>query len=382
MGEASKLLLRWLPLRSVENAGEERLDLGSRLVLGGAVGATALSALWICRRVWQNLRRTKDIRIAGLFVYPVKGCRGHALAQAELTPWGIKNDRLYMIVNSEREFVSQRQDPHMALIHPDLPTSAGVTLRTVVPTPKNIGDLPTSTGDKQTMARLVNKKPLFVPLVSPKDLVTVKVWDDFVEAWDQGEEVAVWLADVLGHAGVRLVRFCDTSIRVTDPLYGYGETAFSDGFPVLVTSTASVEELRRRCAKSQGCPDVGLERFRPNIHIEGCHPFEEDEMPAITFASGAVRLPLVKPCSRCTVPGIDPATGMRNAQQGGLVLRTLLGFRSGRWLWWTNRLHSSFFSETSDKDKSFFGQNAHVQFAGSGVRSVMLSVGDEGVVES
>ncbi|CAE8591264.1 unnamed protein product [Polarella glacialis] len=359
MGEASKLLLRWLPLRSVENAGEERLDLGSRLVLGG--GAIALSALWICRRAWQNLRRTKDIRIACLFVYPVKGCRGHALAQAELTPWGLKNDRLYMIVNSEREFFTQRQVPHMALIHPDLPTSVGITLRAV--------------------ERLISKQPLFVPLLS-NDLVTVKVWDDSVEAWDQGDEVAAWLADVLGHAGVRLVRFCDTSLRVTDPRYGYGETAFSDGFPVLVTSTASVEELRRRCAKSQGCPDVGIERFRPNIHIKGCHPFEGDEMPAITFASGAVRLPLVKPCSRCSVPGVDPATGIRNAQQGGLVLRTLLSFRSGRWLWWTNRLHSSFFSKSSRADESFFGQNAHVQFVGSGVRSVMLAVGDEGVVES
>ena len=108
----------------------------------------------------------------------------------------------------------------------------------------------------------------------------------------------------------------------------------------------------------EGGPAVGIERFRPNIHVEGCGAFQEDEMRSLSLPG--VQLPLVKPCSRCTVPGIDPQTGTRTKQTGGAVTKTLREHRSGQLMAKSAALHQAFFSESKRADDVYFGQNALV----------------------
>merc|ERR1711957_983489 len=104
-------------------------------------------------------------------------------------------------------------------------------------------------------------------------------------------------------------------------------TAFADGFPILLTAQASLDDLNQRL---NGAAHVGTAHVRPNMHISGCSAWEEDEIPSIVFlgpASSQARLYFVKPCSRGTIPTLDPKTAKRQAD--GAFLKVLRKFRSG-----------------------------------------------------
>jgi len=102
-------------------------------------------------------------------------------------------------------------------------------------------------------------------------------------------------------------------------------------------------------------------------------------MRAVSFVSDtgptAARLPLVKPCSRCSITTVDPATGERDG--GGETLRVLQDFRAGGRLRRSARLHKAYYSAAKRAKEAYFGQNALVELSGSAV----LSVGDCGKAE-
>lgn len=316
----------------------------------------------------RRLRRARRLRIEALYVYPIKGCRGHALPCVELTRWGLKDDRHYVVVNAKDVFVSQRELPRMALIHPDLPTAAGLRLRAVA-------------RDGADNSKCALPAPLLVPRRTEADGAPrlVRIWDDDVPGVDQGDVAARWLQSFLGKEGLRLMLVADSARRATSLEYGVGETAFADGFPILLTSQASIDDVNRRL---RGVA-VSLDNFRPNVHVSGCGPFEEDEVPAVAFhrsggrldGAAAVRLRLVKPCSRCTVPNVRPRTGEREASEE--PLRTLRVYRSGERLRRTAGLHRAFFAHPKHKREAYFGQNVLLEFT----PGAMLAVGDEGEVE-
>eukprot|EP00929_Paragymnodinium_shiwhaense_P043378 TRINITY_DN22309_c0_g3_i1.p1 TRINITY_DN22309_c0_g3~~TRINITY_DN22309_c0_g3_i1.p1 ORF type:complete len:370 (+),score=22.79 TRINITY_DN22309_c0_g3_i1:62-1111(+) len=324
-----------------------------RRMIGTLAGAGSL--LMLSSLLWRRYSRTKQVTITSLFVYPVKGCRGHSVQQAELTPLGLKHDRLYMIIDEKKHFVSQRQVQGLACIHPDMPTEAGITLRCA----------PECAADK-------TQPPLFVPRLAGRSTCTTQVWSDSVPAVDQGDAAAKWLQDVTGKQGVRLVYLATDAKRVTDSKFGVGITGFSDGFPVLFTSQESVNDLRRRVGSSVS---FGVQRFRTNVHVAGCRAWEEDEIRSVTFqGSGTTTLSLVKPCSRCQVPTINQATADRT--KGGEPIFSLRLFRSGCNLFKSATLHKTFFTDPSMKDEVFFGQNALPEFT----PGATLRVGDVGDV--
>ena len=105
----------------------------------------------------------------------------------------------------------------------------------------------------------------------------------------------------------------------------YAENAFSDGFPLLVASTASLDELNRRLVAAGQAP-VTMQRFRPNLVLDGLEqPHDEDLIDELVIDTpdGPVRLRLVKPCARCGIPDVDPATG----EPDGAVGTVLAGYR-------------------------------------------------------
>lgn len=233
-------------------------------------------------------------RISRLFLYPVKGCRGVAVLSARLEPTGLAvgaiGDREWVVVDDHGEFLSQRELPRMALIGTSLTGSA---LRLSAP-------------DMLT---------LDVPFESEGDVVRVRVWDDELDGVTQGALADQWFSDFLGHRA-RLIRFDPLTKRISKRRYTGATEApykFADAFALLVTSEGSLADVNARL-RAKGLAPVDIDRFRPNILLEGVEPFEEDY--ARDLRVGDALLELVKPCVRCTVPSVDPTTGEQGDEPG------------------------------------------------------------------
>jgi uncharacterized protein len=167
---------------------------------------------------------------------------------------------------------------------------------------------------------------LHLSIDAVEEPVRVRVWDDEVPAYDMGAVAAQWFSDFLGRK-LRLVRFDPEHRRLSSMKWTGGAEAlnqFSDAYPLLVASTGSLDLLNGRLAQRGHAP-VGIERFRPNIVLAGVEAHDEDRLDLIRIATaeGEVQLRPVKPCSRCTIPDVDPAT----AQVGTAVGDVLQGYR-------------------------------------------------------
>ncbi|MDB5872934.1 MAG: hypothetical protein JWQ07_2376 [Ramlibacter sp.] len=246
---------------------------------------------------------TPDVtaRIARLFLYPVKSCAGVEVADAVLTETGLDLDRAWMVVDDQGEFVTQRELPRMALVRPTLK-------------------------HYDVVLRAPGMLALHLSIEAVEQPVRVRVWDDEVSAFDMGDVAAQWFSDFLG-AKLRLVRFDPDHRRLSRMKWTQGIEApnqFADGFPLLVASEASLDELNRRLAAG-GHAAVGIERFRPNIVLAGVDAHDEDRLDVLRIDAGEeVQLRMVKPCARCPIPNIDPAT----AESSPVVSDTLQAYRS------------------------------------------------------
>jgi uncharacterized protein len=239
--------------------------------------------------------------IARLYVYPVKSCAGIELREALLTETGFDLDRAWMVVDERGDFVSQRELPRMALIRPQIRLS-------------------------DVVLRAPGMLALHLQIDTVEEPVKVRVWDDEVQAYDMGAVAAQWFSDFLGRK-LRLVRFDPDHRRLANLEWTGGAEApnqFQDGYPLLVASTASLDLLNAKLAAA-GHAAVGIERFRPNIVLSGLEAHDEDRLELIRIAAddGEVQLKPVKPCSRCPIPNIDPAT----AQSDPAVTDALQAYR-------------------------------------------------------
>ena len=237
--------------------------------------------------------------IARLFVYPVKSCAGIEVQQAVLTDTGLDLDRAWMVVDAEGMFVTQRTLPRMALIRPQLK------------------------GDEMVL-RAPGMLALHVAIDAVEAPATVTVWRDTVPAWDMGAVAAQWFTDFLGQP-CRLVRFDPEYRRLSSMDWTGGVEApnqFADGFPLLLASQASMDELNVRL-QAAGHAAAGIERFRPNVVLAGVDAHDEDrvDLVRVDAQEGEIHLQPVKPCSRCPIPDIDPATAESNPSVGD-TLRT------------------------------------------------------------
>jgi uncharacterized protein YcbX len=177
--------------------------------------------------------------------------------------------------------------------------------------------------------RAQDREPLRLPLEAQGEPTDVQVWKDRCAGLDQGETASNWVSAVLSES-VRLVRVVDNPKRLANPEYA-GPTpspvSFSDGFPILVCNRASLEELNARMPEP-----VPMERFRPNIVLQGLAPFAEDRISSLQM--GDVVLRLVKPCTRCVITSTDQRTGERSTNPLPVLRnfrfdRTLLGVTFG-----------------------------------------------------
>ena len=243
------------------------------------------------------------LRLAEIHLHPIKSCGGMAVDEALLVDTGLEYDREWMVVDPDRNFVSQRELPRMALVR----------------TAKRADEL---------VLRAPGMLALHLRLDAVEGDCRVRVWDDALAAFDMGDLAAQWFSDFLGRP-LRLARFDPDAVRVADRRWTgpiEARTAFTDGFPLLVVSTASLAELNRRLVAA-GHPAVPMERFRPNLVIDGiadAHGEDFIDTLAIDSPDGEVVIRLVKPCGRCTIPDVDLAS----AEQGHAVGDTLAGYRA------------------------------------------------------
>ena len=243
-------------------------------------------------------------RVTRLFVHPVKSCAGVELREARLMDTGLDLDRAWMVVDEGGRFVTQRVLPRMALIKPHI-KSTEVVLRAPGMLALHLGVDQVETATRAT------------------------VWRDEVPAWDMGGVAAQWFSDFLGRPGLRLVRFDPDTNRLAAKQWT-GEidapVEFADGFPLLVASQASLDELNAKLQAAGHAP-VGMERFRPNIVLDGVEAQDEDRLAELRISTsdgGEVVLRPCKPCSRCPIPNIDPATGLSSPE----VLSVLSTYRA------------------------------------------------------
>lgn len=248
------------------------------------------------------------VKVSALNFYPVKSLAGISLGEAVLGPRGIKNDRDWMVVRGDGQFITQRQYPAMALIKTEV-----------------VGD-----GTLHLTAPDMEPHTVHSRIDGSFNPMKVTVWNDDCEAIDEGEEAATWLSEYLS-IDCRLVRMTASFRREIDEDHradGENIVGFADGFPLLIISAASLTDLNNRLDEP-----LLMNRFRPNIVVDGCEPFAEDRWKEISI--NGVKLSLVKRCDRCTITTVNQESGSRSKEP----LKTLSEFRK-------------------EGDKVFFGQNA------------------------
>lgn len=235
-----------------------------------------------------------NVAISALYVHPVKSCAGISVRDALLIETGLEFDRAWMVVDAQGHFISQREQPRMALI---------------VPTLKHT----------EVVLRAPGMLALHLAIDTVEAPTRVTVWKHEFAAYDMGNLAAQWFTDFLGQP-CRLVRFDPEQRRLSSREWTgdlEAENAFSDGFPLLVASDASLADLNERLAR-RGVEPVGMNRFRPNIVLSGLDAYGEDHLDEIRFDTpeGEVVLKLVKPCVRCTIPSVDPGSGLQGQEPG------------------------------------------------------------------
>ena len=260
------------------------------------------------------------IQITDLFIYPVKSLKGITLDSVQTGQRGLEFDREWMITDNAYNFISQREIESMTTIETAIDASSLILSSS-------------------------QNRALKVPLESKRiNKVKVMVWDDYCDAYDEGDEASSWLTDALGtHKGssLRLVRFDQKDKRLVPKKYLNGvhaESAFSDQFPYLITSWESLSKLNNGLLENDST-EVSMNRFRPNIVIKGLSDIEKMTSFNLTCEKGDYQFGLRKPCKRCKITTINQETGeIENPKE---PLATLVKLKN-----------------SEETHGAFFGQNA------------------------
>jgi hypothetical protein len=235
-----------------------------------------------------------SLHLTEINIYPIKSARGISLPSAQIADRGLELDRRWMVVNEEGHFLTQRTIPKMALIHVALGNDRlSITSRAL--------------------------SELSVPVrTNPGRMLRVQIWQDSLDAIDVGQDAASWFTEFLG-VRCRLVQMPDNPSRFIDRRYAAANTpvSFADAFPLLLISQMSLNDLNARLAEP-----VPMNRFRPNLVVDGTTAFEEDSWRTLRIGSSLFRV--AKPCARCTVPTVDQNTG----EAGKEPIRTLSTYRT------------------------------------------------------
>jgi uncharacterized protein YcbX len=234
-------------------------------------------------------------KVSALYIYPIKSLGPISLDSSHIDALGLKNDRRFMLVDANGQFISQRTFPGLVRFHLSINQKGEIEIL-----------------DKVSHLRKILS---YTPELGQK--IPVKIWEDEVDARLVLEDFSDFFSDLL-EIPVRLVMMDSASSRQTDhkhhtDLSKY--TSFADSLPILVCTEASAKDL------SEQVGAFNLMRFRPNLVISNDIPFEEDTWKEISI--GEVRLFGAKPCARCNLVNVNPKTGTVSSE----ILKGLSSYR-------------------------------------------------------
>lgn len=221
------------------------------------------------------------MELSGIYFYPVKSLAGCTAGTIEIDRFGLSGDRRWVVTNPAGRFLTQREHARMALMH--------------------------AKPGRESLQLSMGDSDIVVPIPGPDARERlVQVWQDHARAQDAGDDAATWLSEQLD-IPCRLFYMPDDSVRLVNGLYAQsGETvSFADGFPLLLISQASLDDLNSRLPAP-----VPMNRFRPNLVIAGCDPFAEDTWKRIRI--GDMTFSVANACSRCVMPSIKQETAERD----------------------------------------------------------------------
>ncbi|MCZ4101460.1 MOSC domain-containing protein [Streptomyces sp. SID13666] len=235
--------------------------------------------------------------LSALYIYPVKSLRGLAREAADVEPWGLAGDRRWMLVDADGRVITQRQQASTALVTAQ--PSGGGSLRFTAPGQEALEVAPPEQGTPEP----------------------VLIFHDKVDAVAAGDAADTWFSDYLG-VPARLVHMTDPAVcRPVHPEFSRpGDTvSFADGFPLLLTATASLDTLNAHIARGAHASEgpLPMNRFRPNAVVDGTEGWAEDDWRRIRI--GEVTFRVAKRCARCVVP----TTNQETAERGREPMRSL-----------------------------------------------------------
>ena len=235
------------------------------------------------------------MNVTELYTYPVKSLAGISLDKAQLSFTGFQHDRQHMVVQPDGMFMTQRTHPQMALVETGF------------------------SGDRLVLSSFgMDKIIVDSPDLDSAPRVKTNIWGDVVNGIAHNKETSQWLSDAIGE-DCMLLSFPRQEKRQCDLEFASAgdNTMFADAYPLLVISQASLDDLNSKLAIP-----VGMNRFRPNMVVSGCKPFDEDNWKSIK--ANDIRLRGIQSCSRCSVPTVDPTTGMLTGPE---PIHTLSSYR-------------------------------------------------------
>src|SRR5436190_8267854 len=260
------------------------------------------------------------MEISEINIYPVKSLKGIALSEAVVEKGGLWLDRRWMLTDPDGMFFTQREVPKMATVHVEV----------------------TSNGLQVTSE---NGEEMSIPSEPDKGhRQNVTVWQSEVAGLVYNGEVSEWFSDVLGRK-CQLVVMPETSKRHVSKDFDNGDdiVSFADGYPLLLIGEASLEELNKKIEENSELPPrprdaatpskqggelfepLPMNRFRPNVVVQGSDAFAEDRWAKIRIGEAIFRV--AKPCARCQIPTIDQNTGEFDGKEPS---RTLAMFRMAK----------------------------------------------------
>lgn len=233
-----------------------------------------------------------NIQLSSIHIYPIKSTAGIELNRSFVELDGLSFDRRFLLTDLDGTFISARKHPALLRFRTTLRSDG---LYIVAPD-----------GDNITV-----RYPEFF-----QNYRQVNVWGTEINAQLCGVQFDEWLTHKLG-IECQLLYFGDQSERGT-PLYPDKPVTFADGYPLLLISESSLEDLNQKAGQS-----FSMQQFRPNIVVNGCDAFAEDDWTHIKV--GEVSFKVVKPCSRCVMTTYHPDTLERFEKSE--PLRTLAQYR-------------------------------------------------------
>lgn len=234
------------------------------------------------------------MKVSGLYIYPIKGMKGVSVNLAHAEERGFENDRRYMLIDSKRQFISQRTHPILTQITPEVHTNTMMV-----------------SFHGQT-------NPLQFDLAASTDaFVTAQLFEHLVPGRLVSSIADRWFSEVLGE-DVSLIQMTVDEIRRKKLVKGPEQTevSYADGYPYLIAGTESLNQLNGKLTDP-----VGMDRFRPNIVVDTIHAHEEDRW--CTVDVGSARFMVIKPCARCPVVTVDQSTGIMSKA----IMKTLANYR-------------------------------------------------------